>query len=172
MTSPFNPYQPPASDALLPEQGQHGPSSHLASRWERLGAAFIDGLIAMVVIGPLQWKFGMFDNMFTRPKPTFTESATWGAVAFVVWLLENGYFLITSSQTIGKRVVGIRVENVTGGRAEAWKLVVLRHLPISMVSQIPMVGPVLALLDDLLVFRKDHRCLHDLIAGTVVVRAN
>jgi uncharacterized RDD family membrane protein YckC len=35
-----------------------------------------------------------------------------------------------------------------------------------------MIGPVLALVDVLLIFRNDRRCGHDLIAGTRVVHAD
>jgi uncharacterized RDD family membrane protein YckC len=39
------------------------------------------------------------------------------------------------------------------------------------VVLLPTVGPFAGLIDVLFIFLKDRRCLHDHIAGTVVVRA-
>jgi len=40
-----------------------------------------------------------------------------------------------------------------------------------LISAIPVVGSFFVLIDTLLVFRADRRCVHDLIAGTKVVKA-
>jgi hypothetical protein len=42
---------------------------------------------------------------------------------------------------------------------------------VTIVSAVPVVGPVLVLADALWIFRADRRCLHDRIADTVVVDA-
>ena len=46
----------------------------------------------------------------------------------------------------------------------------LRYLPTSAVSLIPYAGSFVALLDVLFIFRRDQRCIHDHLAGTVVVK--
>jgi len=38
------------------------------------------------------------------------------------------------------------------------------------VSLIPYAGSFVALLDVLFIFRRDQRCIHDHLAGTVVVK--
>jgi uncharacterized RDD family membrane protein YckC len=48
-------------------------------------------------------------------------------------------------------------------------LILKRYLPISVVSVIPVVGPLLTLIDILFIFRSDRRCVHDLIADTQVL---
>jgi len=171
MTSPFNPYEPPAADALEPGITRADDSpQHLASLGQRWLAAMIDGLLAAIVVAPIQYKLGVFAKYAAKVEPNFWENAGWAAIYFAAWLVENGYFLATSSQTIGKRMVGIRIENVAGGRTAFWKLVLVRNLPFSCIGQIPVIGVVLVLADPLLIFRKDRRCLHDHLAGTQVVR--
>jgi uncharacterized RDD family membrane protein YckC len=39
-----------------------------------------------------------------------------------------------------------------------------------MVEQIPLVGLLFWLVDSCFIFREDQRCLHDLVAGTRVIR--
>ena len=51
------------------------------------------------------------------------------------------------------------------------KLILLRYLPLALISPITFPGMVLWLLDVLFIVRKDRRCLHDLVAGSVVVKA-
>jgi uncharacterized RDD family membrane protein YckC len=127
-------------------------------------------LLELIVIAPLQYKCGVFTRISPKTSLSFGEVVLWAAVYFSFWLIGNGYFLATNSQTIGKRLLGIRIENVSGGRAPLRKIVLLRTLPFSCVANIPYFGGVLILADSLLIFRKDRRCLHDHIAGTRVVK--
>jgi len=168
----FNPYQPPTFD----EGSQPTPSDDgqiaLATRWERLGASIIDGLLQMALLLPLQISYGVYDGFpYLRPRPPLSQ-LVWGAIAFVVYLALHSYLLSQRGQTIGKRLVGIRIVNF-GDREQTpfAKIVVLRQLLIQLVVLVPTVGPFAGLIDMLLIFRKDRRCLHDHIAGTVVVKA-
>jgi uncharacterized RDD family membrane protein YckC len=170
MTSPFNPYQAPATDELEPAVQSSDSPLRRASREQRWLAAMIDGLLAVLVVAPLEYKFGLFDKHSLETAFTFHEVLLWGAIGFAVWFAEHGYFLATNSQTIGKRVVGIRIEDISGGRTALWKIVFLRYLPSTCVANIPTIGSALLLVDILFIFRKDQRCLHDHLAGTHVVR--
>ncbi|MBD3392455.1 MAG: hypothetical protein GF418_10265 [Chitinivibrionales bacterium] len=42
---------------------------------------------------------------------------------------------------------------------------------VGALQGIPILGSLFALINVLFVFREDHRCIHDLIAGTKVVSA-
>ena len=42
---------------------------------------------------------------------------------------------------------------------------------MQVVSMIPLVGVLLVWVDILMIFRRDRRCAHDLVAGTRVVKA-
>ncbi len=41
-------------------------------------------------------------------------------------------------------------------------------LPLSLCAHIPMVGPLINLVNPLFIFGKERRCLHDYIAKTQV----
>ena len=51
------------------------------------------------------------------------------------------------------------------------RIVLLRMVPMSIVAYIPFVGGLLNLVDILFIFGRDRRCIHDLIADTIVVQA-
>ncbi len=172
MTSPFSPYQPPSADELPQSIGDRDPTaSRRASLGQRFVAAMLDGLVSLVVLGPLEYKAGMFDGFPKVRPPTFAENALWAAVGFGVWFAIQGYFLSKSAQTIGKRVMGIRILNAANGEpAPLLKIVFVRYLPISMLVLIPKVGPLLSLVDVLFIFRRNRRCLHDQLADTVVMK--
>ena len=97
----------------------------------------------------------------------------YAVLGLLVYSLLQGYLLQKSGQTIGKRVAGTRIVSVDDNRIlPFWQILVVRQLPISVVSQIPVIGPILSFVEVLFVFRQDKRCVHDLIAGTKVVKAS
>jgi len=169
--SNFNPYAAPT-----PEVQQHyQPSGYaleapLAGRGSRFLAALVDGVISLAIMLPLQINFGVLAN-FPNIKPLPAgETAGWGVAGFVLWCTLHSYFLATRGQTIGKRIVGIQiVDAATGRQAPFAKLLFARYLPTAVVANIPFVGGLIVLIDALMIFRDDRRCLHDQIAGTRVV---
>jgi len=170
MTSPFNPYQPPEADELESNARVTDSSPRLASLTQRFLASLIDSVLGVALVAPLQYKFGVFARLSAKTSLGLGELVLWAAVYFGFWLVENGYFLVRNSQTIGKRLLGIRIESIAGGRASLSKIVFLRTLPFSCIANIPAVGGAMILADTLLIFRKDRRCLHDHFAGTQVVK--
>jgi uncharacterized RDD family membrane protein YckC len=74
--------------------------------------------------------------------------------------------LARDGQTIGKKVVDIRIVSVeTGQNAGFGSNVAMRAWVNFLLGIIPLYG----LVDILFIFRDDQRCIHDLIAGTHVV---
>jgi uncharacterized RDD family membrane protein YckC len=103
------------------------------------------------------------------------------ALSRLALLIVQVWMLTTRGQSIGKRVTGIRIvryeTNGPPGIVHAW---VLRELLFWFIgvflSVIPFIGPMLLwpafhLTDACMIFRDDQRCLHDLLAGTKVVKA-
>ncbi len=76
-----------------------------------------------------------------------------------------------NGQTIGKKLVGIKVVRTDSSRATLGRILWLRNVPFWVVSFIPVVGQVVSLVDALLIFRASRQCLHDQVAGTIVVDA-
>lgn len=165
----YNPYQPPATrDDARPV----APSDdRQASRGSRLLASFVDSLIIMAIVFPLQFAFGVFDHFPNIEPRTSWQGIAWSGFSFLCWFAIHGYFLKTRAQTIGKRMADIQIVNFDDDRpARLAQIVVWRHLPISLVAIVPYVGIWLTFVDCLFIFRSDHRCLHDHVARTRVVR--
>ncbi len=100
-------------------------------------------------------------------------------LAIASYLLLNGYGLWRRGQTLGKQIMGIAIVPLSSGidgqygrnPAPLWKLICVRALffPLLFVSVVPWIA-ALPIIDQLLIFMKSRRCLHDLVSGTVVVR--
>jgi uncharacterized RDD family membrane protein YckC len=75
------------------------------------------------------------------------------------------YLVAASGQSLGKCWCRIRIVRIDGRPAD------LRGRLFAILEVVPGAGPVLALIDDLMVFRSDRRCLHDLVVGTKIVHA-
>jgi uncharacterized RDD family membrane protein YckC len=163
-----DPFRAPASDVRdLTSEGQ------LAGRGKRLGAAIIDTLILLIVVGPLMWLGGYFTAAMeaaSRGQEVGLGTVMlWAVIGFIVFVVIQGVPLNASGQTWGKKLLNIRIVDLDGNKPPFAKLIGLRYLPVQFVANVPMVGPVLGLVNVLLIFRGDRRCGHDLIAGTRVV---
>ena len=146
-------------------------AGELASRGTRFGAAMIDAIIGIVIAVPFWWISGFFTMLGTGQKPGYVfvlEAAVWGFAGFLV---VHGVFLHRYGQTVGKRLAKIAIVTAEDDTKPAFgKLILLRYLPISLCSIIPVAGNLLPIVDVLFIFRENHRCVHDLIAGTKVIK--
>jgi uncharacterized RDD family membrane protein YckC len=84
----------------------------------------------------------------------------------------NSFLFITSGQSLGKRIVGTRVVTPEGAPVAGMRTVLLRHVLPTMLGYIPGIGSLFGLLDALFVFGEPRRCIHDLLANTIVVSAD
>lgn len=156
-----NPYSTPSSELQNPST-----ELELAGRGIRLGAAIIDSLIAIALLVPAVVYFGLLGE---GGEMSFGANISLMIVSLVVFLAIHGYFLKTNGQTIGKKIVGIRIVGLDNELRPLPDLLLKRYLPLYAVGIIPVVGSFLPLVDVLFIFRDDRRCVHDLIAGTKVV---
>ena len=164
-----NPYQTPESSFSGSETTQN-PSEELASRGARLLAAIIDGIIGAIIAVPFWMMTGAWDVMAKGQTLPLTYMIAGAVYGFIGFALIHYYFLNKNGQTIGKKLLSIRIIGIDDQLCGAIPLLLKRYLPITLVSQIPIVGSLLILIDILFIFRKDRRCVHDLIAGTKVVK--
>jgi uncharacterized RDD family membrane protein YckC len=167
--SEHNPYAPPQAEVRDVLQVRE--DGNLASRKLRLLGVLVDGVANAVVLGPLLFFSGLLQAMMTGDvSPRVVGLVSLGGVA--VFLALNGYLLATAGQTIGKRLVGTRIVNVSDDRIPKFLTLVGGRYGVTwLVSVIPVVGNLYGIADALFVFRGDRRCLHDLIAGTKVIMA-
>ena len=154
----------------------------LAGRFRRLLATLIDAILVpsltiflVMVAGVVEDAEDYIDNWWILS--VFL-------LAVVSYLILNGYGLWRRGQTLGKTVTGIAIvhadsvvkplPNQQSGTTPAplWKLICLRALffPLLFAVVVPTFA-LLPIIDQLFVFGKQRRCLHDLVAGTIVVRA-
>ncbi len=146
-------------------------SQELAGRGARLGAALIDTAIQLGVF------YGLAYTVFTslRPENVATRGLV-GTIAInfglgiLLFAAIHGYLLATQGQTVGKKLVGLRIVGIDGERLPFGKLIGMRYAVGWLITMVPVVGMVYALVDSLFIFREPRRCLHDLIAGTIVVK--
>jgi len=169
------PAPPPATPPSPPED---------ASRGSRLGAKALDWITALL---PLVLAGGVAVALVPAFLLTHRADA-WAAlrdsallgilalamvlgyVALAVW---NAVWLHRYGQTIGKRLLGIRIVRGDGSRASLGRIFALRYLPMALLGGLTgHMGGLVKLVDVLCIFRNDRRCLHDLIADTRVVRAD
>ena len=146
-------------------------NTKLASRWKRLGGSLMDGLISSVIIIPFMFITGVFQRALRGQEMTIEQHITLVIFSWVIFLILNGYLLANRGQTIGKGVVKTKIVDLDGNIPRFGKLLFLRYLVIGLVSQIPILGGVVGLVNALLIFGKERRCLHDYIASTRVVEA-
>jgi uncharacterized RDD family membrane protein YckC len=166
--SSSNPYQAPRTELLDPEDPAE---AELATRSQRFGAALLDLVVGLFFGIPVMMALGMWEYVkHGRPAPTSLTMLS-SLLGFIFFVLAHGYFLKKNGQTIGKKLVGVRIADLDGEVPSFGRLIGLRYLPISLVTLIPALGQLLPLIDVLFIFRSDRRCVHDLIAGTKVVRA-
>jgi len=160
-----NIYSPPASVLEISN------ADILASRWARLGGSIVDTVALMIISGPVMYFTGFWEKVMSGNVPIL-DTIIYGLFGLGVYLALNGYLLSKQGQTIGKKVAGTRIVSVdTNEIIPLWKTFLVRYLPLTVSSNIHLVGQFVAILDSLFVFRKDKRCIHDLIARTKVIRA-
>jgi len=158
-----NPYAPPESDVTVAD------SIELAGRGIRLGGSLIDSLIAMLILFPVMFVSGYWDKSVAGEQ-TAVDTLWFVLFGIAAFFGTHGYLLAKYGQTIGKRMLKIRIVSIDDGQIlPLGKVFGYRYLPLLASSQIPLLGPLFGILDPLFIFRGDRRCLHDLIAGTKVV---
>lgn len=163
-----NPYTAPeavVSDVEIDEL-------RLAGRGERLGAAIIDGLIMLVIVLPMMYMGGYFSGMLSGQQPGIGTQLMWAAIGFGVFVVVQGYPLNETGQTWGKKLLKMRIVDMDGRKPPFAKLVLARYGSTQLISAIPFLGGLYALVDVLFIFSESRRCLHDRIAGTRVVVAD
>jgi len=171
-----NPYAPPQTEvrdapAAPPTKGA------LATRTLRLAGVVVDSVASAVFVVP----FLMFTGDWTAAISGELSYGTISLGSFALFAAMHGYLLATRGQTIGKWLVGTRIVRADNDEVPTLaRTLSLRYgalaigLPMTLVAFVlalviayPLI--VVGLIDIAFIFRRDRRCLHDLIARTKVV---
>ncbi|MEI8257451.1 MAG: RDD family protein [Deltaproteobacteria bacterium] len=185
-----NPYNPPPGEASFAPENR---GKRLATRGERLLAAMIDGMFALLVGWVLSATsvaagFDPFpqDPMFARMGMR-VASPMLSQLCSLVPAAGQWALIAASGQSIGKRIVGLCIAMADGTTAGLFHGVVLRALPLHVLAFSPAILQVLSgsgslgamlltiavgtiiVADAVFVFDASFRCLHDRFAGTWVI---
>jgi uncharacterized RDD family membrane protein YckC len=178
--SPYNPYSPPAAGTDYNAPEANYAEQVLADRGTRFGAALLDGLLAMAcaIPGGALVFFQAFNSASSRHGRSSQPDLT-GLIGGVVLMMAltlplaiyQWYLISKSGQTLGKRWTGIKVVKLDGSPVDFVSGVVMRNWIVAAMGMVPYVGACVGLVDPLMIFGDERRCLHDLIAGTKVIVA-
>jgi uncharacterized RDD family membrane protein YckC len=164
-----NPYQTPKSKLVEQQSVDELHINNLASRGSRLLAGLIDAFIGALLSIPFWLLTGTWSYVKSGQELPLAYTLMGIIYGFIGFAVVHYYFLNKNGQTIGKAILGIKIVDLENNLTGAKQLLLKRYLPMSVVSAIPIAGPFLMLVDSLFIFRKNRRCVHDLIAGTRVV---
>lgn len=141
----------------------------LASRRQRLGAAILDGFLLIIPGFLIIFLLDIPISDLSRSTITTEQYTLMFILGQLLYLSMNGYLLYKNGQTIGKNIVGIRIVNLAGEIPDFIMIYLVRYLLFGLALQIPCMGWLVNLADELFIFRKDYRCLHDHLARTRVI---
>jgi uncharacterized RDD family membrane protein YckC len=144
----------------------------------RLGAAIVDGLATSLAILFILIALGIVDHL-TGGSPVESGSPGSRAISLLIfliamfaflWLYYVGQEISAAQATLGKRLLGIKVANASGGR-----IGVVQSTIRFMTKMVPGINPILglaSLIADICCLAANsstNRTLHDVVAGTVVI---
>jgi len=163
----INPYAPP--NAAVQDVVVADAASEAADRGTRLAAAFLDGIILMVMVYlPLIFALTMSER--AADEASASAMAAVGGLVTVVGLIAWSWLTIRyvarNGQSIAKKLLNIKVVRSDGSRASLGRIFWLRNVVNGLISIIPLYG----LIDILFIFGESRQCLHDKIADTIVVK--
>ena len=158
-----NPYQAPRCTETVTAAAAHAGAGVLATRSTRLAAALMDYLCLLVVVLPI---LGAIWYTADHQDGVAAALSVASVVAATALGAVQALLIVRDGQTIGKKLLRIRIVDVAGGQVPPWhRVLAMRYLLNLALRQIPFYYVV----DVCLIFGQEQRCVHDYLAGTKVV---
>jgi len=176
---PDTPGEPGATPATDPR----------AERGTRLLAATIDELILLAIAVPMIIRViyalvpvatSLLAGDSTVELPTYSDllgSLLVGPgfaitlCALLAWSVITAWLVATNGQSIGKRMVGIKVVRTNGLPASFARICLLRNVVNGLPTLFfPYLGLLYQLIDPLFIYQESRQCLHDKLADTIVIQ--
>jgi uncharacterized RDD family membrane protein YckC len=152
-------------------EARRTPAVHPRMRMRRLGATVLDFVLVAAVAPVVLLVTGAMESAeaYLWPQPALRIPA----VVAGTYVLINGLSLARHGQTVGKRMLALRIQSsYHGGLLPFWQLCIRAFALPGLAAVVWTWAPVVILvIDTLLVFGRRQRCLHDLICGSIVVSA-
>jgi uncharacterized RDD family membrane protein YckC len=150
---------------LVEPERDVGQQGHYAGAVTRLFSFLLDALFASIGFWILSWLFTLAINTVTGKEFDPTDYGLITAAAFVVWaFVYAAYPLAVGGRTLGMSIVGLSAVQADGAPIRPRQAVVrVLAFPLSfLVFGLGFIG---------ILIQREHRALHDLIAGTAIVYA-
>ncbi|MGE5473876.1 MAG: RDD family protein [Ignavibacteriales bacterium] len=150
----------PETNNSFQEEQKNLNQHELAERWIRLLAKVIDKVL-IILIGLLSVAIGSFD-----------KSGNLMLILILIGLLGlliyQAYLLTVSGQTIGKKMMQIKIVTVKTEENGGFEtnFVVRAVVNYFIAAIVPLYG----IIDILFIFSSERRCVHDRLAGTKVIK--
>ncbi|WP_332651070.1 RDD family protein [Lysinibacillus sp. 54212] len=131
-----------------------------AGFWMRFWAFTIDSLIVAAIIGIL------INPIFLLMDWSLNESVWYAPIVIISGVIYYSYFVIFTkffSQTLGKMILGLRVQKDNGEPLD-WSTVIFRECIGRFISNTFFKVPYL-----LVIFTPQHKGVHDFVADTSVI---
>ncbi|HTO91160.1 MAG TPA: RDD family protein [Candidatus Sulfotelmatobacter sp.] len=150
------------------------PPVRYAGFWRRFWAVVLDGLILQIVLVPIGWIVSR-PNMAIINSDDLTAEQLWSFLssialavfisAILEWIYHAGMESSARQATLGKMALGMRVTDLQGRRISFLRATG-RHFGHVLSNLTCGVGYIMQ------VFTARRQALHDLVAGTLIVRAD
>lgn len=147
------------------------PESNLATRASRLGASLIDSIILWVIMLPILYLTGVSTEVSQGSELSILRSVLACFLSLFIFALVNYQMLVTTGQTIGKRLLDIKMVDQNGDLPGLSSHLVKRYLVYFVPGAVPVFGQLFAVINFCFIFGSHRRCVHDYVAGTRVVNA-
>ena len=150
----------------------------MAGLGQRFAAKLIDGFASVLAMAP-----GL---VFVTLDPASADGGDPGPLGMIGVLLflvgalavagYQWYLTSTQGRTIGKGLIGIHMRKVDGSPVDFVSGVVLRSWIVGFAGGMAnaiscgLLGWVVPLVDAVVIFGAERRCIHDMLAGTVVLQ--
>ena len=161
----INPYAAPGApvSGTLPPPLPDEARLPLAGRGDRLLAKIVDRALYFACLVPA------LVVAILQARNALGLALTLGVFAAAILFIYNLMLLGDHGQTVGKRWLRIRIVRSDGSDADLGRLFGLRMAVPWLIGV--FLGPLFVLPDVLCIFGNERRCLHDMMADTVVIDA-
>lgn len=170
----YNPYAPPMagteSGSVFGDERAAEEEQILAGPWTRFGARWVDQLLVGVALIPaaLVWGASSAASNDGSNGQGVSLAIALGLIPLAL-LIYQWVRIAKTGQSIAKKWMKIRIVRMNGAPVDFVSGVLLREWLIFALTAIPGIGSVFSLVDGVMIFGADRRCLHDKMAGTKVI---
>lgn len=144
----------------------------LADPGTRLAATLVDRATTLLPLPVALFLMGLLSAGLSDEEvsPFLVPLLMLGSLVTLVMVAYQYHLLLTTGQSLGKRMLGIKVVRTDGSPADLGRLLFLRNL-LPVFINLPTCG-LFSLVNALMILTAERRCLHDHIADTVVIQVD